>query len=116
MMKKAPTIPLVVFLTLALSATIGLRAAEASSPPGPRLDDNRGGGTLSLVTDVCSSLLGPFKEPLHVLDVDVCPELSGRVLRNPHIHNVFASGDWNGSHPAGFSRAAINDLTRKIID
>jgi len=105
-------IPIV--LAVALLATLVVSSAEAGSPPN-RLDPP-GGGPVGLLTDACNSILGPFKDVSDFFDLDVCPSMSGRVIANPHIWNVFASDNWDAEHPASLSTAAINDLTRGMID
>jgi len=102
-------------LVVILAAFIAAGSAGAGSPPN-RLDDNRLKGTpIELAGQVCNAILGPF-QVFDWFDLDVCPSMHGRVMSNPHIWNVFASGNWDGTHPPVASSAAINDLTRKLID
>jgi hypothetical protein len=114
MMKKALT---AVFSVLVVVALIGVSLVGPAEADPPHLSDNRLAQTpIALAADICTSILGPFKEALDFFDLDVCPDMTGRVLAKPHIWNVFADDNWDANHPPQFSKAAINDLTRKIID
>ena len=42
--------------------------------------------------------------------------MHARIVSHPHIWNIYAGDNWDSTHSAAFSKAAINDLTRKIID
>ena len=42
--------------------------------------------------------------------------MHGRIVSHPHIWNIYAGDNWDSTHSASFSKAAINDLTRKITD
>jgi hypothetical protein len=102
-------------LAAIVAAALMAGSAGAGTPPN-RLDDNRFKGTpVELASDICNAILGPF-QVFSWFDLDVCPSMSPRVISSPHIWNVFASGNWDGTHPPVASDAAINDLTRKIID
>ena len=103
------------FLVVALAAFIAVGSAGAGTAPN-RLDDNRGNGNVvGLAADVCNAILGPF-QALSWFDLDVCPDMHGRIVSHPHIWNIYAGDNWDSSHSAAFSKAAINDMTRKIID
>ena len=113
-MKKALTAVVSFLFMVALIAVPLIGPAEADPP---HLSDNRLAQTpIALADDVCTSILGPFQAALDFFDLDVCPDMTGRVLAKPHIWNVFADDNWDADHPPEFSKAAINDLARKIID
>ena len=101
-------------LAAMLLGALIVQPAAGGTPPN-RLDPP-GGGPVGLLTDACNSILGPFKDVADFFDLDVCPSVGGRVIQQPHIWNVFASDDWDAQNPASLSSAAINDITRGIID
>jgi hypothetical protein len=113
-MKNRLKAALPVLAAVALLATLVVQPATAGSPPN-RLDPP-GGGPVGLLTDACESILGPFKDVADFFDLDVCPSAGGRVVPHPHIWNVFAADNWDSQHPSALSTAAINDLTRGIVD
>lgn len=113
-MKKVLRAAGLVLVAAALFATLVVQSAAAGSPPN-RLDPPSG-GPVGLVADACNTILGPFKDISDFFNLDVCPSAAGRVIANPHIWNVFASDNWDAQHPASLSTAAINDLTRGIVD
>jgi hypothetical protein len=113
-MKKRLRVGLQAFLLATLLATIVVGQAGAGSPPN-RLDPPSG-GPVGIVGEACDEVLGPFKDVSEFFNLDVCPSASGRVLANPKIWNVFASDNWDATVPSNLSSAAINDLTRGIVD
>src|SRR5690242_1557023 len=113
-MNKRVTAAIQAVLLAVLLATIVVGQAGASAPPN-RLDPPSG-GPVGIVGAACDEVLGPFKKVSDFFNLDVCPSASGRVLANPKIWNVFASGNWDAEVPSNLSSGAINDLTKGMID
>lgn len=116
MREKAVTVAFLLLLLVALIPAPLVGPAAAGDYPN-RLDEHRPQDEpIALAAEICDSILGPAKELFDFFDLDVCPKMPGRVIEKPHIWNVFADDNWDANHPPEFSKAAINELTRKIID
>ena len=95
---------LVSLLVVVVAAFVAVGSAGAGSPPN-RLDDNRGNGNVvGLAADVCNAILGPFQELGSWFDLDVCPDMHGRIVSHPHIWNVYAGDNWDSTHSAASAR------------
>ncbi len=112
-MNKRLVGPRIMLIAIIIALLFQTAAAPVLAGSAPNLlDDNRSvDSPISLAGDVCSYLLGWFS----VLGQIACPGMDGRVLENATIHNVFASGDWDGSVDPQFSRGAIDQLTRDML-
>ena len=104
------------FLVVALAAFIAVGSAGAGSPPN-RLDDNRAQRQCRRASpaDVCNAILGPF-QVFSWFDLDVCPTCTRASCVDPAHLERLRERQLGRPHSAAASKAAINDLTRKIID
>jgi uncharacterized repeat protein (TIGR01451 family) len=103
-------------LIFALVTLVSASPAPAGAPPN-RLDDNTGdlirqAAVNTLVTIPPFTL---FFLPVPPLLPPPIGPLSGRVLDNPSIFNVFWDDNWNDHHSGAFSTDSIDNMTKALV-
>jgi hypothetical protein len=96
-------------------------ATVLSAGPLPNLlDDNRGNvGLAALETaafNAALAILGPvFLNPVSPAFSYPPVILSGRVLANPEIHNLYMDSDWDAHNTDAPTRAQLDALTQELV-
>ncbi len=104
-------------LAMILLALASAAPAPAGTPPN-RLDDNRGNLAALAAVNTLVTLppFTPFFLPIPPLLPPPVGPLSGRVLENPSIFNVYWDDDWDDHHSGAFSTESIDNMTKGIVD
>lgn len=102
-------------LIVAVTVAVVLRAG----PLPNLLDDNRGNIALTAVEtaafNTALALLAPiFLNPLSPAFSYPPAILTGRVLANPKIHNLYLDSDWDANNPDAPTRAQLDFLTQQL--
>jgi len=107
-------------IVIVVLAVVGLASATppaAGGAPPNRLDDNT--GNLAALAAVNTLVTIPpftlFFLPVPPLLPPPIGPLSGRVLDNPSIFNVFWDDNWNDHHSGAFSTDSIDNMTKALV-
>lgn len=103
-------------VVVVLAPAVSAGPARAGTPPN-RLDDNTGNLVARLAVNSLVTLppFTPFFLPVPPLLPPPIGPLSGRVLDNPSIYNVFWDDNWNDHHSGAFSTGSIDNMTRSLV-
>lgn len=102
--------------------TAAVTAAALRAGPLPNLlDDNRGNVGLAAIEtaafNTALALFAPvFLNPLSPAFSYPPAILSGRVLANPKIHNLYLDSDWDAHNPDAPTRSQIDFLTQELVN
>jgi uncharacterized repeat protein (TIGR01451 family) len=103
-------------VALALLVVGSATPAPAGTPPN-RLDDNRSNVLALTAVNTLVTLppFTPFFLPVPPLLPPPVGPLSGRVLENPSIFNVYWDDDWDDHHSGAFTTESIDNMTKDIV-
>lgn len=106
----------------AVLVAVCLATVMITAGPLPNLlDDNRGNIGLAVVIsaafNTALAVFGPiFLNPVSPAFSYPPVVISGRVLANPEIHNLYLDSDWDAHNPDAPTRAQIDALTQELVN
>jgi hypothetical protein len=105
----------------ALLVVAVLATATIAGPLPHLLDDNRGNVALAAIESAAFNgalaVLAPiFLNPVSPAFSYPPVILSGRVLANPEIHNLYLDSDWDAHNPDAPTRAQLDALTQELVN